>query len=350
MISFASNTLFSRPILRSAWAICGLSLWALGLHNSAQAQTVVADEAAAKPLQCLVKTGAAPSFPQRVLDKRVSGFIRVKLVFSHPERAPKLEVIFRSGAEEHVEEVERYVSSYRLPCLKPGQNIEAIQEFSFDADKFGRVHWNDMRHAPASSISNVRACITTPASQPKHFEDKALSSNIKRKTNGNLIASLRFTKMDAPPEVKVLYDNGNANWRNSVLSHLAEYRLTCPMPEGEALVIEQQFSYAASTRSHDYTLKDTDLVKFLGFVKDIDQQKVRFDLDSMACPFEVIWGVGMPAFKNRVGQVGAPNPNRLEFLAWLETLSLNVRPEVFDQVLGQQIKIYIPCGKINLGD
>lgn len=340
----------ARSRLRSLWAVCGLGLVALGLSNSALAQTVVPDESAAQALQCLVKSGTAPAFPPRQLEKRLGGFLRIKLVFTHPDRAPKLETLFRSGAQEHEDEVERYLNNYRLPCLKPGQKIEAVQEFSFDPNNFGKVHWNDLRHSPNNTGGFDHACIRTPERQLSHFEDKALSSNIKRKANGNVIARMRFTKTNAPPEVKVVYDNGNANWRNSVLAHLDEYRMTCPIPEGEAIVIEQQFSYAASTRSYDYALKDTDLVKFLGFVKDIDKQKVNFDLDSMACPFEVVWGVGMPAFKNRVGQVGTPNPNRLEFIAWLETLTLNVGPDVFDQILGNKFKIYVPCGKINLGD
>ncbi|MCV2351267.1 hypothetical protein [Paucibacter sp. Y2R2-4] len=340
---------FSRLRLRGAGAIFVLNLWALGLH-SVQAQTLVPDETSAQTLQCLVKPGAAPAFPERMLEQRLGAFLRVKLVFTHPERAPRQELLFRSGAQEHQDEMERYLNNYRLPCLKPGQTIEAVQEFNFDPDKFGSVHWNDLRHSPNSSGNFDYACIKTAERKLSHFEDQALSSNIKRKANGNVIASMRFTRPNAPPEVKILYDNGNANWRNSVLEHLSEYRVTCPVPEGEAIVFEQQFSYAASTRSYDYALKDTDIVKFLGFVKDIDKQKVNFDLDSMACPFEVVWGVGMPAIKNRVGQVGAPNPNRLEFIAWLETLTLNVGPDVFDQILGNKFKIYVPCGKINLGD
>ncbi len=334
----------------SALGLTLLALVPLGQPNTAQAQSLVPDESSAQLLQCLVKSGEAPAFPERLLEKRRGGFLRVKLVFSHPEQAPKQEMLFRSGAQEHEDEVARYLRSYRLPCLQPGQTVSAVQEFNFDADQFGRVHWNELRHAPKQTSGYSAACIRTPARQLTHFEDNALNSNIKRKANGNLIARMRFTQPDVPPEVKVLYENGNASWRNSVLSYLSEYRMSCPALAGEALVVEQQFVYGASTRSHDYSLKDTDLVKFLGFVKDLDRQKVQFDLDSMGCPFEMVWGLGMPAFKNRVGQIGEPNPNRLEFLAWMETLTMNLGPEVFDQVLGQKIKIKIPCGKINLGD
>ncbi|MCV2370370.1 hypothetical protein [Roseateles oligotrophus] len=337
--------------VRSAWLFAGrasgLTL-ALGCAFSAHAINLVVDQDAAKPLQCLTKAGPPPVYPERDLAMQRSANFRVKLSFFAADKAPEVEVLSRNGSDDSVDEVQRYLRGYRLPCLAAGQKIEAVQEFAFSPKGGESVHWNDMRFVVPVATDRVLSCLRTPAELPRWTEDNALASTIKRANSGNVMLQIRFVKPDAAPELKIIYNSSSTALANIALEHAGEYRLPCLPANAQPVTIEQLFNFRAATRSHDYALKDSSLMNFLGSVKDIDKQKVKFDLTTMACPFKVMWGVGQPAFKNRVGEVGERNLNRVEFLAWLEGLTLNLSREVFDQVLTQNIIIDVPCGTIDL--
>jgi hypothetical protein len=68
----------------------------------------------------------------------------------------------------------------------------------------------------------------------------------------------------------------------------------------------------------------------------------------MACPFQVAWTLGLPKLDNRVGQVGKPDPNRTEFLAWLGGLEMDLQKAQFEQLVGQTLIINVGCGKLAL--
>lgn len=131
-----------------------------------------------------------------------------------------------------------------------------------------------------------------------------------------------------------------------MLSHVEQYRVPCLPVDAEPFVVEQQFMYQSG--STYYRLNDLKLVPFLGRIKDIEKRRASFDLNTMNCPFQVVWRLGMPAMANRVGEVGEPNLNRVEFLAWLADLTMDLRPEQFERLLGQSMVIEVPCGKIEL--
>ncbi len=173
---------------------------------------------------------------------------------------------------------------------------------------------------------------------------------IKQKTSGTVIGLAQFSKTGAPVAVEVIYNSGSDDLKTVVEEYLGEYRWTCPWNSGEPnFRLQQQFSFT-DPEKRSYVLRDTNLVKFLGQVKDIEKQEVDFKLDTMACPFDVVLTVQQPVLKNKVGEVGTANLNRAELLGWLETLSLDVSSAVFEQVLGQTVKIHVPCGTIKLGN
>ncbi len=55
------------------------------------------------------------------------------------DRAPEVAFIFKAGSERQREEIERFAQSYRLPCLQPGERLEVVQEFKFNASDFGQI-------------------------------------------------------------------------------------------------------------------------------------------------------------------------------------------------------------------
>ena len=90
------------------------------------------------------------------------------------------------------------------------------------------------------------------------------------------------------------------------------------------------------------------LMAFLGSVRDIRQQRVEFDLSTMACPFEVELQYRQPYLPNLVGEVGQYNPSRQPFLSWLAAADLDLPGRALDSVYGDKLRLLVPCLNINL--
>jgi hypothetical protein len=84
-------------------------------------------------------------------------------------------------------------------------------------------------------------------------------------------------------------------------------------------------------------------------VKNVEARPVNFELDTMGCPFRLNFTLGRPALPNRVTESGTPNANRRGFIAWLEELELALTKEEFENLLGAELFIDVPCGTIKLG-
>lgn len=323
--------------------------WLLGtgLTNGAMAQQAVPNDDGAALLGCLVKPAEPPAYSDKDRERGTEGSVRIKLTFTDPALAPKVEVLHRAASNDMLDQVLMQVRGYRLPCLPLAQTVEAVQEFGFAAQGGQPIRWTGLRNAPKRPRGDLTACLRTPENAPTLFGHMQTGSNIRRREFGNLIVALRFERADAAPVVKVLYDQTDNPMRQAVMAHVDQYRLPCLPAGAEPYVIEQQFRYDLSNAQ--YRLNDMKLVAFLGRVKDLEKRPVRFDLDTMSCPFQVVWRLGMPAMANRVGEVGESNPNRIEFLAWLSELTMNLPSEQFERVLGQSAVLTVPCGKIELG-
>ncbi|ALT78544.1 hypothetical protein [Paucibacter sp. KCTC 42545] len=331
-----------------AWFFAGL-LACLGtapLH----AQTVLPDEQAREWMQCLSRGTETLVYPEPHRAIKSGGFVRVKLSFERADGPPQVEVLSRAIPEGLLDAVQAYLRQYRVPCLPAGKTVLAVQEFSFTPQSATEVNWSDVRGISNMRAEKVRQCMRTPPDTVRPNATSALASRLKQKDYGNLVLKMRFEAADRSPQITVVYDSVPPDFRQPVLDYVAQYRMPCVDEGGESITVQQQFHVNNSGSGKLMTLKDLDLATFLRAVKGLDQQKVNFDLGTMACPFELMWRVGMPIQKNEVGEVGARNLNRTEFMAWLAELSLNVPPEALEQLLGQSMVISVPCGAVKLGD
>lgn len=331
-----------------------MAAWFVGLGVLAafavQAQTVRPDEQANEWMACLSKGENALVYPERHLEAKSGGFVRVKLSFERADRAPEVEVLSRAIPEGLLDAVRSYLRQYRLPCLPAGQTVLAVQEFNFEPRATETVRWTDARGVIEEKREKIRSCLRTPPDTVRPTWSFGWASRIKQKDYGNLLLHMRFDSADAPPQIKVVYDSVPTEFRQPVLDYVAKYRMPCLAEGDKPVAMEQLFHINKSGSGKVTSLKDLDLIKFLGAVKDIEKQKVNFDLNTMACPFQVMWRFGMPVQKNGVGEVGPRNLNRTEFLAWLSALSLNVPAETMEQLLGQSMVISVPCGEVKLGE
>ncbi|MEL4177594.1 hypothetical protein [Roseateles sp. PN1] len=331
-----------------AWFFAGL-LACLGTAPL-QAQTVLPDEQAREWMQCLSRGTESLAYPEQHRAIKSGGFVRVKLSFERADGPPQVEVLSRAIPEGLLDAVQAYLRQYRVPCLPAGKTVLAVQEFSFTPQSATEVNWSDVRGVSNMRSEKVRQCMRTPPDTVRLNSTYALASRLKQKDYGNLVLKMRFEAADRSPQITVVYDSVPPDFRQPVLDYVAQYRMPCVDEGGEPITVQQQFHVNNSGSGKLMTLKDLDLATFLRAVKGIDQQKVNFDLGTMDCPFQLMWRVGMPIQKNEVGEVGARNLNRTEFMAWLAELSLNVPPEALEQLLGQSMVISVPCGAVKLGD
>ncbi|MBB4842892.1 hypothetical protein HNP55_001407 [Paucibacter oligotrophus] len=336
---------------KKKWRLAG---WLVGLGllaaGTAQAQTVLPDEQVSEWMACLSKGEEALVYPEQYRATKSGGFVRVKLSFEHADRRPTVEVLSRALPEGMLDLVRSYLKQYRLPCLPAGKTAVAVQEFSFSPYGPQDVSWSAARGVSDLKSEKARSCLRTPPDRVRPSWGFDLASRVKQKNYGNLLLRLRFETADGPPQVKVVYDSAPANFRQSVLDYVGKYRMPCLAAGDEPITAEQQFHIDNTGKGRVTVLKDLDLLQFLGAIKDLDKQTANFDLNTMACPFQLQWVAGMPIEKNRVGEVGERNLNRIELLAWLSGLSLNVPAETMEQLLGQSMLISVPCGEVKLGE
>ncbi|HEY9105551.1 MAG TPA: hypothetical protein VIN58_02645 [Roseateles sp.] len=314
----------------------------------AHAQTAPADRSGEQTLACLVRPATPLAYPEASLKLRVGGFYRLQMRFTDARKAADVEVLFEAGSEPLRQAVLEHVAQLRLPCLKPGEVVTAVQEFSFDALGVGRVKSPAPLNLPSPQPEAYAQCLRTSGRPPELTGGGGFTRIRQNLKNGNLIAELHFDGSDQPPRVNVLYDSLSSTDRNEILRYIAQYRLPC-LPAGKHAAIEQQFSVRWSG-NNSFAFNDLPIVKFLGLVKNLNERPVEFNLDSMACPFQVRWRLGRPAVRNDASEVGAPNANRLPLLAWLQEMELNLTKEQFEGLLGAELLINVPCGTIKLGD
>ena len=324
-----------------------LTAWALGLCAlGAQAQTAMDDRSGEATLACLERP-AAPKYPERALERRTNGFYRVELTFTDAKRAPEVKVLFGAGSEELLDAAELYAKKFRLPCLKAERTVVMLQEVRFRAVSDGDVEASKPLNLPQAANASLAACVRTPPDGPRLNEPMQLQGFKRELKNGNLVVMLTFTAPDQPPQTQVLYDTLNTRHRNDVLSYVEKYRVPCLSP-GEKFQSQQNF-HVGFSNNRNFAFKDIGIVKFLGMVKNVDAKPVNFELDTMGCPFRVRYELGRPALPNQVTESGARNPNRRAFIAWLEELELALTKEQFENLLGAELFIDVPCGTIKLG-
>lgn len=279
-------------------------------------------------------------YPPEALRAGVAGATGVEMEFTSPTDPPKVTVV-RTSDPSLDRVVVEHVSRYRVPCLVPGQRARLQQEFSFVPNPAGIVaasHAIDLRPA------DIPNCIayTGAHSQP---DFPLRGRNQPRLPElGVVLAQLRFTSADGPPVVTFPDGMKDSPFRQPVEEWVRHYRFTCY--GGQPFEAFQLFRFVM----HDHPqmlLADMTLLEFLGNVKLTDQ-KQYFELDRMSCPFTVQFQYLQPFMPNGVRETGRHVVARRAFLDWLSTLRLDVDQQSENVVLGESMKIAVPCGKVAL--
>lgn len=333
--------------LKTWAAAMALFASALGVHAQVAALPSPADTQA---LACLQQGGAKLSYPEKDLRARTPGTVRLALRFVAPDQPPEVNLLYRAATDAMVEAVEDLVRHYRLPCLD-GAPVASVQEFAFRPLATEPITWTSLRpsRAPGAAAKSI-ACLVTPKENPES------SGGFLQHEISNVFVDMGFSAPDEPPTVKIRYSSASKGQDREVMDYVARYRAPCLTPGAKPTWMRQHFQFGPQGVSKRVFKDATTLTTFLAGVKGLRDEAanpllkgVSFDFDTMACPFQVAWVLGLPKLENQVGQIGKPDPNRTEFLAWLAGLELDLKERVYEQLVGQTLIINVGCGKLELG-
>jgi len=280
------------------------------------------------------------AYPARELQLRSDGTVRVRLTFTAPDEAPRVEVLFSSG-ENFEAAVLDHIHDYRLPCFPAGHApLVAIQEFGFDFRGAGKVYWAK----PQSTVIEEGDCEVTGFDSSSLRDPDMVRSRARSST---VLVEMQFDGEGKAPSVKVLNPLPGPYVADEVIEAVRKLRVTCKASRTWPLKAVQSYRFRR-TDTDQLVLNDMSLKSFVQSIDHLEKHQVRFDLSSMSCPFAVQLRLYQPYAKNSVGEVGKTDPNRAGFIAWLTTVSLRIPDETLNQVLGDTIRISVPCGVLDL--
>lgn len=335
--------------LRHAWRGALLMVTAAGLPCEAQdvraSEQGITIEPRASVLACLKRPAqdlGPLSYPKDSADRKEAAVVRVKLTFKSADEAPSVDVLYNSGRVAFAVVVQDHVKAYRLPCLiAPVAPVSATQEFQFVPGDGRKVIWSEPRPDADEVDEAMAACLKTKG-RPQ-YPDRALRDGVQ----GTVLARMTFTAPDVAPLTEIVFDGGSVALANAVRTYVRGYRLPCLGTSRAPATASQRFTFMLGDDA-SLVLKDASLKQFLGAVDGLDKQRVRFDLNTMGCPFDVRFTLYQPYLANAVGEVGTSDPNRRELLEWLKTISLKLPPEAKRQVVGDSMTIAVPCAVLDL--
>ena len=302
----------------------------------------------AEPLSCLSSVAGAaggPAYPSAV-SPMVNAVVRVQLVFASADQPPEASVFYNNGGDAFAEVVRQHVARYRLPCLPSGHTFNAAQEFQFIGNGDRRlVFHSEARDSEPLTLTPECLLGLTNAELPKMPEGNIIFGT---PASGNVLLEMTFDGPAAPPRVVVVYDGGNRRLAAAATASALTYRLPCMKPGDPRLHAVRQFNFRWD-RDEVIGLKpQLTLVELLGVVKGLKQQTVRFDLATMACPFDVKFAPRQPYAENYVSQIGAQDPNRREFIEWLRAITLELPAPMMRTAFGETSTVSVPCALLDL--
>ena len=165
---------------------------------------------------------AKPEYPEEALRNKQGGRVDAEFTFSGPDVAPDVRFTSDSPAEI-LASVKAYARQLRVPCLGKGDAPVALkQTFDFVPNDGRKVAWT----APVEPANLRRKaefeCMTSDPLRPQ-YPEKSLHDNHE----GVVVARVRFTAPDKPPEVEFLDNGGDFHFVTAVRPFIGSMRAPC---------------------------------------------------------------------------------------------------------------------------
>ena len=303
-------------------------------------------EPAPTALDCLTTSlppGAKPAYPAQALLK--DAVVRVRLSFSKADDAPTVAVTFNNGDEMFAQAVKDFVAAYRVPCLASGASaVEAVQEFQFLAKEASPVvFWNPPRPGSPQPDTALQECtqLTGAPVSPLYPE-----SARRKNEAGTVLVDIKFKPGEAEPELDFVYSSGSV-FTAAVRPVARDYRLACMATAKRPVRAKQLFKFRMQGDATS-TIDAVSVTQLVSLAQDVRKDRVRFDFNSMGCPFAVQLGMYRPYADNDVGEVTRIDPNRREFIEWLRKITLKVSLADMKNLIGEVITVTVACTVLDL--
>lgn len=326
-------------VTKGLWMVL---FWVCAISAHAQQGDEIQLEPEDAMMACLLPAAAergTPAYPEPANTLGQDATIKVRLTFTSRDSAPSFKFIpdEKNSAFESV--VGDFIKRYRLPCFDPGLGpVRATQEFRFRASTKNPV---EMAFSEDAKPGLRKSCFSTV---PVKYPARASGAG----SEGNVLLEIKFLKRNVPPVVRVLYASGIRDLQAAAVNAAKEYVLGCDIGEDMLpLTATQLFAFRIDGNAR-VKLRDVTLPQFLRALDRSNLRGVRFDFTTMGCPFDVNIAMRQPYAYNYIVRDGRTEPSQSPFLAWLTTLTMKFPKESEALLVGESIKISVPCMILDL--
>lgn len=195
-----------------------------------------------------------------------------------------------------------------------------------------------------SRNARLATCIRHVDGQPPPDYPDALR---RAGAEGRVVARLRFTSPDAPPEVTLHHRPAVREFRFIVDDYVRKLRMPCH--DGRPFTVQQLFVFVMEGSSFGFkpSLRLPDLLKL---ARSRGDQAVTLDTTAMACPFDIEYFYLQPERRNgvRVAGGGAAVPSRRPLLEALAESELTLVGAALSAVYADTARVHVPCGRFEL--
>lgn len=333
----------------SAWAVVVALVAGYVAPASAQAPSrePVVEDAASKWLSCLTPAARdlpPPEYPAPWASLNRGATVKVRLRFKNATSAPQLDFFYNdSSAKPFEAAIEQRVSAYRLPCMPPdAEPVEVTEVFRFVPGDMKRVVTGPALHdAPVQRCHYVAGRDTLPSYPSLRYAPSGAS------TWAVVLMEMTFSDKKSEPSLRLLHASPRAErFVSEVTRHLKGYRLDCDPPY-RPVTVKQVFKFGLEGQA-SYAFGRLTLKEFVSGLDKLEDQRVKFDLSTMGCPFDVLLTLYQPHAPNGVEELDRADPARREFLDWLKSVSLKLPRDMRDRLLGTHVTVGVPCGVLDL--
>lgn len=338
--------------MRLASALAATTLgWLLAVPVAAQ-QVTLEPSAAVACMTPAADARGVPEYPFVAFKSGHKGRVRVVLSFTSPDTHPAVKVTEHEGDDSFVDAVKAHVRQFRVPCHDGGElPVRLTFDFQFRPDD-REVFSSGPIDADAAARNEQLACMVHESGRKApRYPDRALGAAVQ----GRVVALLRFEAPDQAPlaEVYTRADAQSSSTSRQAAEMLSEpiaawvkgYRLPCL--QGRPISTTVIFVYRDERDAYGFKPNMT-LMNLLPAVRNIKLQRLAFDFNRMACPFDVAMTYYQPHLPNRVLEIGTHDPSRRPFLDWLRQSVLDLPEPTLDSVFADTARFTVPCMKINL--
>lgn len=323
--------------------------WAVAAWGAVLAAGAGAQQLTLAPpvvLDCLTpppEQRGLPEYPPEALARRDGGTVNVELRFDAPDQAPSVRVLEPHAFQSLEDAVEQHVRSWRVPCHPIGAAPARLQfSFVFRPESDGRrVSVTPPRDAAAVQRRQQLACMERVDKRRRpDYPTRARQAD----EQGNYLVRMRFVAPDQAPEVQLLGGSRSRSLRAEVEDFAAGFRVPCL--GGAPLETDLLFSFRLDGGRRTY-LNDMALKPWVLSARDLPRP-AHFELDTMACPFDLQVTYRQPFARNIVRQLGDADARRLGLIDWIERTTLDLPNALQTEALGSTFKLQVPCGSVDL--